>query len=301
MGNGEARMGRMDEFFDEAYYLTTNEDVACDVGLGIYPSGLAHYRQYGREENREAKLKFDEDLYLRRYADVVRAKKRGEVSSGLDHFLRFGIDENRLWQPANPQHQQLLASCCSLGQNCEFGVIQSMYDAHPLDLLRWAGIPVANLEHLLRERFANLGDDEQLVAGVNENGEWDIITLHYQVKWHTFTARGDVARTVLLKREAARLTWLAKKLLADLQSASRLFVRLGFDDAPRDGLRVLGLLQSFNPNNRLLWVRPSDDLTPPGTVKHLGNGLVIGYLGEFWKMDETREQWLAMCRHAQVY
>lgn len=42
------------EFFDEQFYLSRNPDVASAVSRGEYKTGLDHYNQWGRNENRVA-------------------------------------------------------------------------------------------------------------------------------------------------------------------------------------------------------------------------------------------------------
>lgn len=47
------KTGKM-EFFDEQFYLSRNPDVASAVSRGEYKTGLDHYNQWGRNENRVA-------------------------------------------------------------------------------------------------------------------------------------------------------------------------------------------------------------------------------------------------------
>jgi hypothetical protein len=90
--------------FDEQFYLINNPDVAEAVQRRTFPSGAAHYQEFGKNEGRAPR--FDEQYYLSRNPDVARAVRRGEFKSGRDHWDKFGRFEGRpggvgtLGQPA---------------------------------------------------------------------------------------------------------------------------------------------------------------------------------------------------------
>jgi hypothetical protein len=288
-------------FFDEEFYLLANTDVAKAVRRGEWKSGLVHYIHAGRKEKRIALLDFDEKLYLRRYVDVARGMRAGKVVSGLDHFLDFGLDEGREWQPPDPTAQQIMTKCCSLGDNCEFGVVQALYDAHPFDLFRWASISTPQLERLLGDRLEQVGVSQHFTAKPNVDGEWDILDRHYGVDWHTFSSVDEFTEEAVIKRESVRMAWLAKKLLSDLTAGVRPFVRVGPRDKPEDGTTILQLIQSFNPKNKLLWVVQADADNPAGSVRRIDDGFVVGYLPEFWKMNTLRAMWLRLVRNGSAH
>jgi hypothetical protein len=83
-------------FFDRAYYLARNPDVAAS---GLDPA--AHYLAHGVAENRNPSAEFDNRDYLGRYPDVA--------SGGMNpllHYIRFGAREGR--QPgAGSRHSKI--------------------------------------------------------------------------------------------------------------------------------------------------------------------------------------------------
>lgn len=79
--------------FDEQFYLTNNPDVAAAVQNRTFPSGAAHYQEFGRREGRAPR--FDEQYYLSRNPDVARGVRMGEFRNGRDHWDRFGRFEGR--------------------------------------------------------------------------------------------------------------------------------------------------------------------------------------------------------------
>lgn len=78
-------------YFDEAYYLGANPDVAQEWPL----TALEHYQLYGIHEGRNPNAGFSEAFYLTRYPDVAAAVAAGQFEDGYAHFLAFGRQEGR--------------------------------------------------------------------------------------------------------------------------------------------------------------------------------------------------------------
>ena len=74
-----------DAFFDTAYYLAHNADVAA-----AHIDPLAHYDQYGWKEGRAASAAFDTKAYLAANPDVAAAH-----IDPLLHYLEYGALEGR--------------------------------------------------------------------------------------------------------------------------------------------------------------------------------------------------------------
>lgn len=82
-------------FFDEAWYLAINPDVAEAVRHGNFASGFAHYLKDGFR-NRAPHWLFSETHYLSRYPDLTRATlARLGLANGYDHYLTYGDREFR--------------------------------------------------------------------------------------------------------------------------------------------------------------------------------------------------------------
>ncbi len=81
------------QFFDEAYYLRMNKDVATAVAAGRF-TAEEHFTKFGSAEKRNPNGSFDANYYIAKYSDVataVTAKK----TTAYDHFLNNGIKEQR--------------------------------------------------------------------------------------------------------------------------------------------------------------------------------------------------------------
>ncbi len=89
-------------WFDPAYYLGANPDVAQAVDAGDYTSAWDHFRRRGRAEGRPGRPEqagataFDEAFYRAANPDVDAAIGAGAFRSGRDHYDRFGRAEGRL-------------------------------------------------------------------------------------------------------------------------------------------------------------------------------------------------------------
>src|SRR5260221_3025006 len=64
---------------------------------------------------------------------------------------------------------QLMMQFESLGENCEFGLVQRRCGAEPLGLLRFASAPLPVLLAGLRARFEGLGDPGEIDIQISEN------------------------------------------------------------------------------------------------------------------------------------
>src|ERR1700709_963317 len=102
----------------------------------------------------------------------------------------------------NPNTASLLADTDlvlqfeSIGDNCEFGLVQRLAGAEPLGLLRFAGTPLRNLLGGLNARFADIADPNH-VRVVAENGEFMVKLTKYDFTFHAHVKVGDMAPDVL--------------------------------------------------------------------------------------------------------
>ncbi|MCL1469406.1 hypothetical protein [Argonema antarcticum] len=120
-------------FFNEAYYLQNNTDIAGAVGAGLIASGLEHFNRFGLNEGRtEVSLYYDEASYLQRYTDVAGAVGVGIYASGLDHFLEIGYNEGRYGAGAIAQtgdrQADYLGRNTDVAQYVTAGIFKSAYD-----------------------------------------------------------------------------------------------------------------------------------------------------------------------------
>ncbi len=88
---GEMQLLSASDWFDAAWYLQSNTDVA-EAGM----DAVEHYLRFGAAEGRNPSPRFNTRDYLNVYTDVAEA---GE--NPLVHYLRFGKDEGRAPAPSS--------------------------------------------------------------------------------------------------------------------------------------------------------------------------------------------------------
>ena len=197
--------------------------------------------------------------------------------------------------------QALMLGFESLGDNCEFGLVQRHFGAEPIGLLRWAAIWVWELLDGLTDGFERLGDVDDFVLDVSTQ-YYASRSVAYRMPISTYLPLGSADPVALIPKIRRRLLFLRRKLLEDLASGEKIFVYKSMDDlSDADALALHGALQRYG-RNRFLGVRRADADNPPGTVRCLAPGLAIGHIARFgnegggWDIDW--DNWLAVCRAA---
>ena len=167
----------------------------------------------------------------------------------------------------------------SLGDNCEFGLLQRAVGAERLGLFRFAGVLSASA--LARgiddgfEGFATKEDLEFHTAGT----EWIGVSRRYGYVFHTHRYQPKVTEEQIAEEESARLPFLARLVLEDIEDGDKIFVRRAGSSEGTDleeGMHALNrALRARGPTN-LLWVTQGDHAP---RVVHIGEGLYRGYIG----------------------
>jgi len=80
-------------FFDTAYYLQQNPDVANAVN-GKLLTAFSHFIGAGQKEKRNPIALFDTNYYLSNNADVANAVGKDQLT-GIEHYVKYGAKETR--------------------------------------------------------------------------------------------------------------------------------------------------------------------------------------------------------------
>jgi hypothetical protein len=211
-----------------------------------------------------------------------------------------------------PMHvEQLMLQFESLGDNCEFGLVQRNAGAEPISLLRFSGfyIPIEQrLDRLvtaLLRRFDGLGALDTItpyLAGEPGGREWLVRESAYDLMYHTFSSEGSIEESALREREGKRLTFLRNKLLADLEAGEKIWVWRSEATSTADQIEPLYYqLRALGPN-QLLWVVEAEAGDRIGLVERLDAALVKGYVKRFAPYDRATEvsphSWYRVCEAA---
>ncbi|MBN9509288.1 MAG: hypothetical protein J0I21_09280 [Alphaproteobacteria bacterium] len=191
----------------------------------------------------------------------------------------------------------------SLGENCEFGLVQRRCGIEPLGLLRFSSTPLSPLLNALRGRFAGMGRPEFIEIEVSQSGtEYMVFDKRFHFRYHAWVKLGEQTPEEIHARECRRLPLLVRKLIEDLSEGTKIFVYRGMEPLTEAQARELAAaIGAYGPGT-LLWVERADAANPPGTVIRLGPTLLKGHIDRFAPPENAHDLsldcWVTLCRNA---
>jgi len=198
---------------------------------------------------------------------------------------------------------QLMLHFESLGQNCEFGLVQRRCQAEPLGLLRFASAPLPKLLAALDAGFIGMGSAESIRVELSVNGrEFMVTDTAYDIVYHAWVDAGQMTPEALHQREVRRVPLLVRKLLEDLAAGAKIFVFKGMGAVADEVVFPLAAsLRRYGPNV-LLFVTLAGAEHSAGTVEVKAPGFLVGYLDRFAPGQDANDllldQWVSVCRSA---
>jgi len=191
----------------------------------------------------------------------------------------------------------------SLGENCEFGLVQRRCGYEPLGLLRFASAPYGLLLRALRERFSGMAAPDMLAVELSENGrEYMVQDRRFGFLYHAWVKAGEAAPADIVKREHQRVPLLVRKLLEDLADGAKIFVYRSMIPLTEAQARDLAAaIRGCGPGT-LLWLERADAAHPAGSVQWVAPGLLKGHIDRFAPgenaHDFSLDCWIEVCRSA---
>ncbi|MBE7220843.1 MAG: hypothetical protein INR64_20445, partial [Caulobacteraceae bacterium] len=204
--------------------------------------------------------------------------------------------------------RRLMLGFESLGDSCEFGLVQRRYAAEPLGLLRWNDVQLDNLLAALAERFAGMGEPAVTEMPVIGNGEYTVRDTRWDLWMHTFQFVGQADPAVLLPKMCRRVAYLRDKLIEDLVAAEKIFV---YRAPALSAERIAALhaaLRAYG-SAKLLVALPVDAAEAfanvPGELVEVGEGCWVGVLSRLGVTDDNQwdiayDDWVRICRKASA-
>jgi hypothetical protein len=189
----------------------------------------------------------------------------------------------------------------SVGDNCELGLVQRQAGAEPLGLLRFAGAPLRNLLRGLNTRFANIADPTHIRISP-ENGEYMVKLTKYDFTYHAHVKIGEMEPEALHRQQCRTIGFLAKKLIDDLETPSKILVFRQNESLSGSDLVDLRIaLAAYGPTI-LLWVQKASPGHPPGSVDVADERMMVGYVRRLAERatvpDLDYESWMQVLRRA---
>jgi|GEM_PF-597260 len=191
----------------------------------------------------------------------------------------------------------------SIGENCEFGLVQRRCGVEPLGLLRFASAPYEKLMAALRARFAGMGAPENIHVELSGNGrEYMVLDRAYGFYYHAWVLAGEMTIAEIHAREARRVPFLVRKLIEDISAGEKLLVYHGMSPLSLAAASALAdALRAYGPAT-LLWVEVADEAHKPGTVLWVEGGLMKAYIERFAPGEDAHDlaldSWIELCRRA---
>ncbi len=174
---------------------------------------------------------------------------------------------------------ELAASFESIGDNCEFGLVQRRCDTEPLGLLRFSGSFSNDVVRGIEQEFEGIGEPEDItptLEGDDGKREFMIRERKYGLVYHTFVYEGERTIDLMRQQEATRLKFLRRKFVEEIDAGEKIFVFRRATPVPESEILPLFLALNRRRPNTLLWVVPEEPGRPSGTVEGTDDWLAEG-------------------------
>ncbi|WP_147079373.1 hypothetical protein [Methylobacterium haplocladii] len=190
---------------------------------------------------------------------------------------------------------EIVGSFTSLGNNCEFGLVQRACGVEPLGLFRFSRTELALLIAALDTDFELFGSPGDLEIYPDGQGRPSCRSRRYGFDYLISDLPADQDAAKFLKRETAKVGFLKRKLLEDLGEDDRIFVRKAAADETDDDARRL--LQSLRRHGRSTFVHVRQGNAVTATAAE--DGLIRATLPHLAPIeaayDIDLESWLDLC------
>jgi hypothetical protein len=216
------------------------------------------------------------------------------------HLIRHGAANRRAAETT------LMWQFQSLGDNCEFGLVQRQLGAEPLGLFRFAHTTIDGLIAAFESRFAALQspDNIEVRYGQYPNGEYEYATSvpQYQFNNHAAYQSSNMSLDERRSKEMKRLNFLARNLIEDAESGQKMFVYKSNVPLAEQRIKELHRAIALYGPCWLLWVTPATADWPAGRVDEVSERFLRGSVDRFapYEManDFTVQDWRTVCGNA---
>lgn len=228
---------------------------------------------------------------------------RASTLAGMAALLPAPVDEgSRAGFDGAEADRSLMLCFESLGDDCEFGLLQRRCGAEPLGLFRFTGITPAMLLRALEARCAGMEDEAQLTVQFDPaTGEGSVRHALYDCE-HLIVVRERAASIAEVRAsESRKLAFMRRKLIEDLEDGEKICVIKSRDGIAPEEIAALQAQLGRYGAAPLLWVSLADADHAPGDVEWAGPRLLRGWIDRFAPPEAIHDaspMWLVICRRA---
>ncbi len=209
----------------------------------------------------------------------------------------------------NADEASLIMSFESVGDNCEFGLVQRLVGQERLSFLRYAGVgDIFALAEGIAGGLA-LFNEPDCISISSHGNEWIADVPALQLNFHTGRSVASISAEQIRQQETRKLAFMAQKFIDDCESAEKIFVYRVHRDARGgpDGTRgmdaIHDALRRHGPA-KLLWVNEADLEHSAGTLVEVREGLYRGWIDHLAPhsnaFDYRPRSWLDLLARARV-
>lgn len=194
----------------------------------------------------------------------------------------------------------ILSQFESIGDNCEFGLVQRYAGIESLGLLKFAGSRLDELIHAFDTDFAFYGEADDLYIYTNDLGYMSCASRRYGFDYNTLLLDGAEDAAKVLRREIRKIGYLKRRFLEDLRSGEKILVRKG--GANETSQQITDLMRAIRRHgpSKLLWVQAAEDADLAPSVRWALDGVLEGRIGRFAPYGRVTSTelppWLDLCR-----
>jgi hypothetical protein len=247
------RLIRDSGFFDPAFYLARNADVASSKY-----DPLDHYVWWGGDENRPPSERFDPSYY------AAQCALRGiEPGNCLVHFLTEGRAAGLATTASEHTRSRTGIAAVDLvqkfeawGRDCEFGLVQRTLGAEPNDLFRFSDPTPEVLVDLIRDDFAHYGEKCYVALDQQQpRREWYFVDHDTRTSRHSHIFEGDMPKENVQEIALFWTRLLRSKTAREIAAGSKIYImKSSQSDLTEQAVgEVARALRSKGPS-WLLWV-----------------------------------------------
>jgi hypothetical protein len=193
----------------------------------------------------------------------------------------------------------------SLGENCEFGIVQRKLGVEVLGLLRFGYVPLESLLVALDDDFQaalQLSEISVRVHRETQNPEYILEIPRYRFRLHTFVSPDETPESVVLEREAVKLGYLRRRFYAGLQAGRKIYLLK--HEQPLVLAEAMAVFLKLNRygQNRMIYVTAAQEGRRSGSVDLIAPGLMRAHMGVFAPSDAVDSvkpaDWLRIAANA---